>query len=70
MAHYYINLNEQPKGEHEIHKASCLWLPEPKNREYLGEFSTDLEALYLAQAKHPSWCINGCFWCCPSIDTD
>lgn len=65
---YFLNLQEQPEGEHEIHKKGCRFFPE--QAEYLGQFVSDDDALSVARYRHPYWNINGCRTCCPKVDTD
>ena len=38
--HYYVNMNPQPNGDHEVHKETCFRLPDVLNRKYLGLFDT------------------------------
>ena len=46
MNHYLINKNVDEKGRNEIHKTNiCGHLPDLKNRENLGWFSSDEDAL-------------------------
>ena len=37
---YCVNDNAQDNGDHEVHTYSCSWLPEEKNRTYLGDFAS------------------------------
>ncbi|MBR2658406.1 hypothetical protein IKD57_00720 [Candidatus Saccharibacteria bacterium] len=67
---YYLNLHEQPEGEHEIHVSGCLYFPLAKNAEYLGRYFYATSALAEAKRRYPSWNINGCCHCCSEIDTD
>ncbi|WP_444464086.1 hypothetical protein [Rhodobacter capsulatus] len=65
MASYYLNTNQQPNGDYEVHTAGCGWLPSPANREYLGEFTNCSSAVAEAKRRHPTWYrINGCKHCC------
>lgn len=61
MAKYYVNQNAQNNGDHEVHKEGCNFLPLPKNRTYLGEFSNCASAVREAK-KHYSQ-VNGCYFC-------
>ncbi|WP_350289830.1 hypothetical protein [uncultured Croceitalea sp.] len=61
MAKYYVNKNAQANGDHEVHKTSCSWLPEVKNRIYLGEFSSCKGAV--REAKNHYSQVNGCYYC-------
>ena len=70
MIKYYLNLNTQINGDHEIHKESCLYYYMYKsgnNFELLGNFSNDYDALRYAKSVHPNFKIDGCSYCCPSI---
>lgn len=35
---YYVNKNAQRNGDHEVHRQDCSYLPEQKNRQFLGDF--------------------------------
>ena len=35
------------------------------NFELLGAFSNEIDAVKYAKAKHPSFKIDGCAYCCP-----
>lgn len=61
MARYYVNKNAQANGDHEVHKDGCSWMPEPQNREYLGDFPSCHGAVIEAKKKYPR--ANGCFHC-------
>lgn len=61
MAYYYVNKNAQPNGDHEVHVTGCLFMPEPQNRLYLGDFSNCVPAVQEA-SKHYSQ-VNGCYYC-------
>lgn len=63
MEHYYLNVNTDRNGRHEIHTGKCTYLPSEANREYIG-FCTDCnEAIKRAKLKHPYKDFDGCFWC-------
>ena len=36
MGNYYVNINAQLTGEHEVHKEGCSWFPNKENAKYLG----------------------------------
>lgn len=61
MDYYYVNKNAQPTGEHEVHTDKCSYLPEERNREYLGYFSTCKEAIIEANKKYSN--VDGCYYC-------
>jgi hypothetical protein len=62
MDTYYVNRNAQANGDHEVHRHSCESLPNEKNLEYLGEFSTCQDAIKKAKKLYPS--VDGCAFCC------
>ncbi len=63
MASYYVNKNPQANGDHEVHRGSCDWLPEPHNREFLGDFSSCRPAVQEAKRTYPR--ADGCKYCSP-----
>lgn len=64
MATYYLNQNQQPNGDYEVHTSTCSFLPAPANREYLGDFTHCPQAVGEAKRRHPTWHrINGCYYC-------
>ncbi len=70
MTKYCLNLNTQSNGDHEIHKESCQYyymFKNGNNFEYLGDLSSEYDALRRAKVYHPLWQIDGCAYCCPSI---
>lgn len=60
---FYVNKNAQPNGDHEVHRATCLWLPNAANRIYLGDFATS-QAAVMAARKY-FYQVDGCAYCCP-----
>jgi len=60
---YYVNTKAQPNGDHEVHRASCNWLPSEENRKYLGVFATSQEAVKEAKKYYAK--ADGCYHCCP-----
>lgn len=65
--HYYVNKNAQEKGEHEVHKEECKKLPLPKNRQYLGYFSSCKDAVKKAKDYYSN--VDGCKLCSPACHT-
>ncbi len=59
---WYVNVNAQRGGEHEVHKATCPSLP--INREYLGTFLSCLTAVDAARQRYRV--VNGCGICAPN----
>ena len=67
MIHYLINKNADMNGRHEIHKTNiCEHLPDLKNREDLGWFCSDVEALRCAMIRG-NLKADGCYYCCNDI---
>ncbi len=64
---FYVNKNAQNNGDHEVHRATCSWLPDPDNRHYLGDYSTSQEAIREAKKYYDQ--VNGCYYCCPESHT-
>ena len=58
---YYLNKISQPNNTHEIHSATCVFLPLKKNRIDLGETSNCLDALENARKYFEK--VNGCIYC-------
>ena len=61
MDHYYVNMNAQSTGEHEVHKDGCSYLPNIENRKHLGYFSTCKQALQEAKKYYSN--VDGCYYC-------
>lgn len=64
---FYVNKNTQSNGDHEVHLATCSWLPEPESRQYLGDFATSQQAVCEAKKYYDQ--VNGCYYCCPESHT-
>lgn len=64
---FYVNRNAQTNGDHEVHRATCSWLPDAANRIYLGDFSSSQAAL--VEARKYFYRVDGCLFCCPEIHT-
>lgn len=67
MSRYYVNMNAQNNGDHEVHTTGCNWMPDLANRIYLGVFSTCSPAVREAR-KHYSQ-VNGCYYCSNACHT-
>ena len=61
MNSYYVNMNSQSNGDHEVHKEGCSWLPKAENRIYLGEFYSCRSAVIAASGYYDQ--VNGCYFC-------
>ncbi|WP_066684558.1 hypothetical protein [Christensenella intestinihominis] len=64
---FYVNKNAQNNGDHEVHRAICNWLPEPENRQYLGDFAASQDAVREAKKYYSQ--VNGCYYCCLETHT-
>lgn len=67
MALYYVNKNAQDNGDHEVHKEGCSYMPEIKNRKYLGTFLSCSGAVNAAKKEYPQ--SNGCYYCSKECHT-
>jgi hypothetical protein len=67
---YYLNRNAQntKNHEHELHEAHCSHPPFDINRIYIGDCDTPESAMRRAKFKYPSFYIDGCAYCCPSLN--
>jgi hypothetical protein len=59
MAHYYVNNKTDDRGDHEVHKEGCSYMP--ADRKYLGSFTNCYDAVKEAKKTYPN--SNGCYWC-------
>ena len=64
---FYVNKIAQPNGDHEVHRATCSWLPNVENRIYVGDFATSQAAVREARKYFAK--VNGCYYCCPESHT-
>ena len=67
MAEYYVNINAQDNGDHEVHTTGCSHPPDEGNRKQLGEFESCAAAV--AKAKETYENANGCAYCCSECHT-
>lgn len=61
MEKYYVNKQAQSNGDHEVHKAHCIFLPGVLHRLYLGEFTSCGTAVLAAKKTYPK--ADGCYHC-------
>ena len=66
-AAYFVNRNAQPDGDHEVHREGCPHPPAPKNRLYLGDFSSCEAAVREAREHYAQ--ADGCCHCARECDT-
>lgn len=64
---FYVHTIPQSNGDHEVHRATCSWLPNASNRLYLGDFVSSTSAL--REARKFFTHVDGCYFCCPEIHT-
>lgn len=62
MHRYYVNKNAQPTGEHEVHQASCGWMPREENCISLGLHENCHSAVRKAKEYYSN--VDGCYYCC------
>jgi len=67
MDHYYVNMQAQTNGDHEVHTAGCSYLPSEGNRKYLGSFSNCRDAVRKAREYYTQ--VNGCYFCSRACHT-
>jgi len=67
LMRFYVNKNAQSNGDHEVHRATCDWLPDVNNRIYLGDFNTSSEVVLEARKYYSQ--VDGCRHCCPESHT-
>jgi hypothetical protein len=67
MGLYYVNINPQKNGDHEVHKNECEYLPNFINRKYLGVFTSCKSAVIAAKRTYPQ--SNGCKTCSDECHT-
>jgi len=60
---YYVNVNAQDTGEHEVHRLGCPTPAREENRRYLGTWRSCAEALAAARAFFDT--VDGCANCLP-----
>lgn len=61
MANYYVNINAQENGDHEVHTPGCSHYPDQANLKFLGDFASCESAVTEAKKTYPQ--SNGCFYC-------
>lgn len=67
MSRYYVNDNAQSNGDHEVHKSGCDYMPQDRNRTFLGNHSHCMFAVQEAR-KHYNQ-VNGCYYFSNSCHT-
>lgn len=67
MDHYYVNDNDQPSGEHEVHKNTCIYFSKIVSKTELGYYTNCREAVLKARTFYTN--VDGCAYCCPECHT-
>ncbi|WP_081811338.1 hypothetical protein [Hyphomonas beringensis] len=67
MSRYYVNMNSQSNGDHEVHKYGCSYMPREENRIYLGNFDSCAPAVREAKKTYSQ--SNGCYYCAYACHT-
>lgn len=67
LVQYYVNMNAQANGDHEVHKLGCSWMPNPENRKYLGRSTICHSAVRKAKEHYSQ--SNGCYYCSNACHT-
>jgi hypothetical protein len=62
--HYFFNDNRDIHGRHEVHTEDCAYIPNVRNRSYIGYFSSCQEAISAAKQKNILREFDGCYYCC------
>ncbi|HPL92920.1 MAG TPA: hypothetical protein PLB38_01395 [bacterium] len=68
FTNYYVNINPQKTGEHEVHTENCGWRPLAPNAIFLGCFTNCQDAIKAAKAKGFKN-VDGCYYCCKQCHT-
>lgn len=62
MALYYVHTGTDNQGDHEVHRTGCSHMPNPENRESLGNHDNCRTAV--AEARRRGYRrANGCWFC-------
>jgi hypothetical protein len=75
IATYYMNKNQQPNGDYEVHVYGCQHGAHPENWLVLGDYENCQPAVaeaikrYQTQVTQYGGRINGCFYCCNPCNT-
>lgn len=78
METYYLNNKEQDAEastrphEHELHRLGCHYFPSDVQK--IGVFNSPesalLAAMIWAAMYRKDWNVDGCAFCCPSVNSD
>jgi hypothetical protein len=65
---YFVDKNTLDNGIHEVHRSTCVYIPRPQHRLYLGYFKNGQDSLKKAKLIY-STTAKACHYCCPECDT-
>jgi len=68
MSVYYVNIDPQSDGQHEVHKSECTHLASREDRLYLGIFRNCQDAIQEAEKHYPA--VAACNSCSPECCTE
>ena len=65
MSIYYVDINANSNGDHEIHLLGCSLMPVHTQRVYLGNFENCFDALdfaikYFTKSSACNYCLKEC----------
>ncbi|MBS4744077.1 hypothetical protein B9G52_10520 [Bacillus safensis] len=66
---YYYNINTDINGNHEVHTEDCSYLPDTRNREYIGYEPDCKSAINRAKRETSKYNFDGCYYCCNECHT-
>lgn len=69
MPTFYLNIQAQANGNHEVHKEDCTFLPRLENRIFLGDFNFCSDAIVAAKEEYQISKLNGCYFCAKGCHT-
>ncbi len=75
MNKYYVKIEEDENGIHEVHREGCSHMPDHWNVQYLGVFDNSLDAVCAAKEIYTnsgscSYCLRRCYIVESSIPVD
>ena len=67
MAHYYVNDESEPNGDHEVHHEGCRGIATTDDITHVGDHPSCHGAVVAASRFFPR--VNGCAHCSPECHT-
>lgn len=68
-AFYYYNKNTDSRGNHEVHREDCSYLPSSQNRVYISYEKDCHSAIQRAKNATGKTNFDGCFFCSRACHT-